>query len=115
MRLAVTLLRLHGEKDFQVVSGPDVPIDEQIAAIKELARSGREHPTIAQAQLWNSSTGLTKRFKFRQPGETPASGDDEDADGSGDETEADLAAQAAGADPKPLTRAEKRAAAKATK
>lgn len=87
MRHAITLHRLHGEKDFKVVTGPEVPIDGQIDAIKQLARSGRVHPTIAAAQVWNSDRGCIKRFKFQSPAEVV----------SDDQAQADLAAKAAGA------------------
>lgn len=116
-RIAITLQRRHGEDQFQVVSGPEVPVGTQLDAIKQIARSvtGREHPEIAELQVWTSSDGCRKRFRFSPPGEITEPGDDEgegDDDGeSADEAEADLAAKAAGA--KPLTRAEKRAAAKA--
>ena len=54
MRTAITLTRLHGEPDFQVTSGPDVPIQVQKVAVKQLASgaANRTHPEIAEVQLW---------------------------------------------------------------
>lgn len=72
MRTAITLARKHGEEKPSVLTGPEVPIDQQIAAIKGIAGGGREHPEFAEVELWTSSSGRSKRFKFRAPGEKPA-------------------------------------------
>lgn len=70
MRAAITLHRLHGEENFKVVTGPEVPIAEQLDAAKAIIRAGRENAGIAEIQVWSSSEGLRKRLKFRSPGET---------------------------------------------
>lgn len=109
MRAAITLHRLHGEEHFQVVTGPEVPIDVQIEAIKKLAReSGREHPEIAQAQLWTSSEGCRKRYKF-SPGQPAVeeSEEDEEKKAAAAKAKADKEAAALKA------KADKEAAAKA--
>lgn len=107
MRLGLTLQRLHGQTNFQVITGPEVPISEQLAAAKNVARAltGRVHPEIAELQVWTSSEGCRKRLKFHPPGapatdETEAEGSEE-SDGCEEHAAADLelAAKAAGAEP----------------
>lgn len=67
MRHAITLHRLHGETAFQVIAGPEVAINEQLDSAKLLARTGRAHAKIAEVQVWTSSEGLRKRYRFKQP------------------------------------------------
>lgn len=40
MRTATTLGREHGSKTFKLLAGPEVPLQEQQAAIKKLRQSG---------------------------------------------------------------------------
>jgi len=110
MRSAVTLHRLHGEPHLRVVAGPEVPVNEQVSAFKALTRSAerRQHPAIAEAQLWTSSHGCTKRAKFDAP--QPASSDEQPP--SDDAAALDLAAQAAGADPQVAKAAAKKSKSK---
>lgn len=68
MRHAITLQRLHGETAFQVTAGPEVAINEQLDAAKAIARTGREHAEIAELQVWTSSEGLRKRYRFKSSG-----------------------------------------------
>jgi membrane protein involved in colicin uptake len=68
MRHAITLQRLHGATEFQVVTGPEVSVQTQMDAAKAFAREhGRTHPEVAEVQVWTSSEGLRKRFKFDAP------------------------------------------------
>jgi len=105
MRHAITLIRPHGEPHLRVVAGPDVPVNEQVAAFKKLTRSAerRQHPTIAEAQVWTSSHGCIKRAKFDAP--QPASSDEQSPS---DEQPSSGDADAAGADPRAAKAAAKK-------
>lgn len=67
MRTALTLVRPHGEDNFGTVSGPEVSVPEQVAGFKALQSAGKEHAEIAEAQLWISDCGITKRIRFAEP------------------------------------------------
>jgi hypothetical protein len=94
MRHAITLIRPHGEPHLRVVAGPDVPVNEQVSAFKDLTRSAerRQHPEIAEVQVWTSSNGCIKRAKF----DAPTSADPVPSD---DDAATALAAKANGAEP----------------
>ena len=70
MRTGLIIIRKHGASDSELAAGPQQPIDVQLRAIKELAGAGKTHGEIAEAQLWVSDAGVTKRLKFARPGET---------------------------------------------
>ncbi len=67
MRTAITLHKLHGKDTFDIVSGPEVPMEKQKEAIKDLARDGRTHAKIEIAELWKSDAGRVKRYVFDKP------------------------------------------------
>lgn len=52
MRIAITVGREHGSKTFKLISGPEVPIQEQQASIKKqrASKTGK----FAEVQLFES-------------------------------------------------------------
>lgn len=65
MRTAL-LIFIPRKGPFQVLLGPEVTIDKQIAEFKKLA-AVRENKSLSELQLWVSDAGITKRMKFRDP------------------------------------------------
>ncbi len=60
------MVRRHGETNFEIVTGPEVPIREQIADSKKVAQSGdRTHPEYAEIQVWVSDVGISKSIRFK--------------------------------------------------
>lgn len=71
MRTAITVGWRHGQKSGpDIVSGPTVPIQRQLAEFKRL-RGSRSHPTYAKVDVWTSSGGITKSSKFDHPDKKP--------------------------------------------
>lgn len=66
MKHAIILVRLHGEENFEVESGREVPIQEQIRRFKGLLGS-RTHPVVAEAELWYSDGTPARKAKFSLP------------------------------------------------
>lgn len=64
MRLAITIGRLKGSKKFTVITGPDVPAQEQAADFKTL--QGVKKSEYAEIQLWNGRQGMTKRHHMSE-------------------------------------------------
>lgn len=62
MRTAITLGRPHGKKAFEVVTGPEVHISEQLAQFKKLqiAQSNEKYEAF---ELWDSGSGRSKAIK----------------------------------------------------
>lgn len=52
MRIAITVGREHGSKAYKMLSGPDVPIQEQQAAIKKMR--GSKGSKFAEIQLFET-------------------------------------------------------------
>ena len=77
-RFSITVARKHGETSFKAISGPEVPIDAQKAACREMAGS-REHPEFAEVKYLESDAGVLRSYRFREP----APADPEDGDKSG--------------------------------
>lgn len=71
MRTAITVGWRHGQKSGpDIVSGPTVPIQRQLADFKRM-RGSRTHPVFAKVDVWTSSGGITKSSKFDHPSKKP--------------------------------------------
>ena len=66
MRQAITIARPHGQETFEVLTGPEVPITQHHAEIKE-ARANPTHPEYAEIQVWESGKGRVRRQRFDEP------------------------------------------------
>lgn len=64
MRTAITVGRKHGGKAFELIHGPETPIQEQLEAFKDHAREGQVHPEFEHVELWASDGGRTKKRSF---------------------------------------------------
>lgn len=72
MRTSIIVFRNHGDKAFQLLAGPDVPIDVQVKEFNEALLLGNSHPEIAEVQRWDSDSGIFRTLKFAQPSEAAA-------------------------------------------
>lgn len=63
-RFAITTGTRHGATAPVVITGPEVSIDAQKAAIKELTAS-RENPEWSEVQLWTSDSGIDRKIRFK--------------------------------------------------
>lgn len=113
MRLAITLGRKTGSTAFEIITGPEVPLADQLRAVKAGAPEGFD-----EVEVWSRDGGCIR--KVFAPGvskinklamlpikeqralanpEIPAPAEDSSpADESEPDADADLAAQASGAD-----------------
>jgi hypothetical protein len=66
MRTACTFIRQHGRSNFELIAGPDVPIARQLTEFKKVLPL-KEHPSIAEAQLWYSDHGRSKVHRMADP------------------------------------------------
>lgn len=62
MRTAIILGRPHGKKNFEIVSGAEVPITKQISEFKKLSVAGTSEKYEA-VELWTSDHGRAKSLK----------------------------------------------------
>ena len=67
-RFAITTGRKHGETVPRVLIGPEVSLDQQKATMRILA-CRRAHPELAEVQLWESDSGVTRTIRLRKPAE----------------------------------------------
>ena len=68
MRLGITIARRKAAKTFEVITGPDVPLPEQIAAFKRLQADPAACEQFEEIELWNSTEGRVKSFRSREQG-----------------------------------------------
>lgn len=85
MRYAITIGFRHGGGPPEVITGPEVPLAEHKAAMREIRQSPR-HAEFARIEIWTSSDGRVARKRFAAPGE-PASEQEGPGDEERDETE----------------------------
>lgn len=65
MRHGITIGRRIGSKHLEVLTGPEVPLPEQIAAFKRLKADPAAASTFEEIELWNAGQGRAKRHRFR--------------------------------------------------
>lgn len=71
MRYAITIGFKHGCGTPEVITGPNVPIGDQRAAMRE-ARQLPHHEKFQRIELWDSSQGRIARKRLGQPVEEGA-------------------------------------------
>ena len=71
MRTVIILARKHGSKKFELVSGPEIPAAEALAAYKDCCRSN-VHPEYAEVELWESSAARMRSRDLMHPKEAKA-------------------------------------------
>ena len=64
MRTALILAREHGEPHLAVISGPEIPVHQQVSRFKGLIVTSASHD-FAEIQLWESDAGMTNRKRFK--------------------------------------------------
>lgn len=65
-RSALTLVRFHGTATLVVAIGTAVDFSRHLERFKQLNEK-REHPQIAEIQIWQSDSGMVKRAQFKAP------------------------------------------------
>ena len=66
-RTAITLIRKHGSQTWELVSGPEVRIDHQFAALTDGFCHSPHHADVAEVQVWDSDTGIRRRRMLSLP------------------------------------------------
>ena len=72
MRTAIILVREHGKKVFEMVSGPEAAFAQQNADMREILAHPGTHEHFAEVQYWTSDGGLQRTVKFLSPEESEA-------------------------------------------
>lgn len=86
MRTALLLVRKHGSEKFELAAGPEMPLMDQRGVLRELLASNGVHGEYAEAQLWESDSGVQRTVKFKT---------EEDAQAAAAQAEKDNAAMLA--------------------
>lgn len=64
MRNSILLIRKHGQKKFELVSGPDSEFRKALDQYKEFARNS-SHEEIAEVQFWEGDSGYSRGRVFQ--------------------------------------------------
>jgi len=66
MRYAITTGIRHGHQAPVVITGPEVPLNEQREAFLKM-RGETEHPNFHKVELWTSDAGIIRKARFSKP------------------------------------------------
>jgi hypothetical protein len=84
MRLAVTIAVPHGSATRKLLTGPEVPLPQQLAALKQLAAE-RTHPQFEKITVFEFDDSQSRAQRFKPEAEAPAEQSDAQSDAQSDE------------------------------
>jgi len=67
MRTSIIIAQSHGSEEWELVSGPNVPIGEQIEAMREAKTWNGVHEHFALIQRWENGFGVYDSLRFEKP------------------------------------------------